>query len=146
MRYAHVCRDGYRVLCSVKGCGEQLGRIVDHPEYGGRAFEFVEWMVFDEAQGVWRPTRSYQRRGIPFRRAPAWSRVSRIPRLGYDPRENRLDVPLPRRAQRSQPLPALAFCARGHLSEIDPAHLPIDVWFEHDGRLRRKAPQRETGT
>jgi hypothetical protein len=142
MRYAHVCRDGYRVICSVEGCGERLGRIFEHPEYGGRVFEFADHMVFDEAQQVWRPTRPYQRRGVPFRRAPAWHRVSKAPRIGFDPSEIRLDVPLPRRAQRSQPLPAVARCAHGHLSEVDPDSLPIDVWFDHDGVLQRRDSHR----
>jgi len=143
MRPAHVTSDGY-VLCSVKGCGELLGVIIDHPLFDGQMFEFAPHMTWDEAEQLWRPTRRHTRTGIPFRRR---LRMWRVPdgtgrlQTGYNPSTDtsRINVRLPQRAQQTQPLPALARCRHGHESLLDPTRLPIDVWIGHDGGVSVRA-------
>jgi|DewCreStandDraft_1066081.scaffolds.fasta_scaffold00358_2 hypothetical protein len=141
MRPAHVTSDGC-VLCSVKGCGELLGVIIDHPLFDGQMFEFAPHMIWDDAEQLWRPTRRYTRTGIPFRRR---LRMWRVPdaagrlQTGYNPAADtsriNVHVRLPQRAQQTQPLPALARCRHGHESLLDPTRLPIDVWIGHDGTV-----------
>jgi len=144
MRPAHVTRDGRRLTCSVPGCGEPLARLFRHPELEMVVAEILPWYVLDHATGVWRPTRSYRERGIPFKRRPLQhgSYGHHEPETGYDIRDdltlaNNLDLPL--RAQRGQPLPATVRCRHGHLSVIDPAvHEVIEAWYDHDGVMRRR--------
>jgi len=143
MRPAHVTRDG-RVICSVPGCGELLARLFRHPEFEEAIVaEILPWYVFDHETGIWRPTRFYRERGIPFRRRPLehGSYLYRVPEIGFDIRENLTlarNLDLPMRAQRGQPLPATIRCRHGHLSVINPAvHEAIEAWYDHGGVLHR---------
>jgi|GEM_PF-2454499 len=144
MRPAHVTRDGRRLICSVPGCGEELARLIRHPELEAVVAELLPWYVLDRETGIWRPTRSYRERGVPFKRRPATygPAAHREPEIGFDVREDLtlahgLDLPL--RSQRQQPLPATVRCRNGHLSVIDPDRIQaIEAWYDHTGAVQRK--------